>query len=254
MPRLRDGAKGQVMEVELELNQQKSPSSKKWKNWFWIAFDLWVLYLIFFESPWRHSILTVLLGLILIFSLGLNLISALSPNTAYALFGQIQYVQISSPALEQRLRARYRISLQELQALGFTPLFAKAETFSPFRLLLVYPAVVLLFMLIKREVIAIHAGRLISARLILASSDRIAYANPSGLGVKFHTLLKNGALLISANFGSDSSGPSFTFRSFPGATLQETWTNHQHLVQSRVTKDNPVAMKFTFDEYIEIIR
>jgi hypothetical protein len=247
------------MEIELETAPPSDILPQKQKrHWFLALIDAWFLYVIVTWALRHHSfwciVASTLVGLIVLWGLLAAAFPTGTSRAAFSLFGQVQYVQDSSPALEQRVRNRYRTSLDEFQSLGFTPLFVNAQTFPLARLLLVFPALVILLMLIKREVLAVRAGRVLSARPVFASSGRIAYGSTGGLGIKFHTLLKDGTLLISANFGEDASAPNFTLRTQKGATLQETWASHQALVQSRATTDNPIDMKFSFDEYVEIVR
>jgi hypothetical protein len=246
------------MEVELETSQPAQPAGNPSRNWLVVLLDAFFLFLIVDWTLHHHSfwriVASVIVSLIVLYGLLASAFPTGTFRAAFSLFGRVEYVQDASPATEQRLRARYRATLQEFETLGFTPLFVNAQTFPLARLLLIFPALVILVMLIKREVLAVRAGRVRNARPVFLSPGRIAYAGTGGLGVNFHTLLKDRTLLISANYGEDRSGPSFVARIQKGATLQETWASHQSLVQSRATNDNPVEMKFTFDEYVEIIR
>lgn len=175
-------------------------------------------------------------------------------------FGKTEYAQISSPEFEQRVKTRYRSEVSQLELLGFRFLFVEAQTFPLLRLLLGFPAVVLLLMWGKREVIGLHPGpRLLTARPIFGSADNSTYAHPSGLGSIFHTGFKDGSVLISCNYGQSGTygdgaiGPVYTRHVYKPASIPDLWARHQHEVGRMLTNSNPVATKMTFADYVEMI-
>jgi hypothetical protein len=56
-------------------------------------------------------------------------------------FGKIEYVQVSSPRMEDRVRKKYGSAIAELTRLGFEPECCYGETFGMVRLLRVVPAI-----------------------------------------------------------------------------------------------------------------
>ena len=175
-------------------------------------------------------------------------------------FGKAEFVQISSREFERRVKTRYQSEISQLESIGFRFLFVEAQTFPVLRLLLGFPAVVLLLMWGKREVITLHPGpRLLTARPIFGSADNSTYAHPSGLGSMFHTGFKDGSLLVSCNYGQSGTygdrakGPVYTRHVYKSSSISDLWARHQHEVRQIRTDSNPVASKMTFADYIEMI-
>lgn len=201
-----------------------------------------------------------LLGLLI----AVGLISRFAPEGTKRFFmksfGKTEYVQIPCSEFERRLKVRYQSEISQLELLGFRFLFVEAQTFPALRLVLGFPAVVLLMMWVKREVIALLPGlRILTARPIFGSADNSTYAHPSGLGSMFHTGFKDGSLLVSCNYGQSrthgdgSKGPVYTRHVYKLASIPDLWAHHQHEVRRTLTDSNPVATKMTFADYVEMI-
>lgn len=171
------------------------------------------------------------------------------------LFGKIRYIQIASPRLEQRIRARYRPEIDLLMRSGFELMFWEGETFSIFSIFLVFPALVYLTMLFYREVMALSGwSRILVGQPILASEDKSTYANLSGLGVKFRTSFQNGVILTSMNYGEEGSdGPILMKHCYTHVDFRETWAAHQQSIQSLEAEGNLVDREMSFEAYVEII-
>jgi hypothetical protein len=174
------------------------------------------------------------------------------------LMGKIDYVEISSPKLETRIRARYQSDMEELATLDFSLLFLEGETFPVMSLLLVFPAIVLIAMWRKHEVFAVHGGsRILIGQPILASADKSAYANVTGLGVKFRTRFHSGRILESKNNGEaddEITGPMFVRRVYPGSSIAETWHEHQGGVSAREEEGEVIDRELNFDAWETIVR
>jgi hypothetical protein len=174
------------------------------------------------------------------------------------LFGRIKYVRISSPDLERRIRSRYRTELDQLAALDFSLLFWEGETFSMLSLLLIFPAIVLISMWRKGEVLTIHRGsRILIGEPILASADRSTYANLGGLGTKFRTRFRSGRILETRDNGEASEAftrAKFVRRICPGASIAETWKQHQLGVGAMEADGCIVDRELNFEAWEEIAR
>ncbi|MFC5863929.1 hypothetical protein ACFPT7_16590 [Acidicapsa dinghuensis] len=142
-----------------------------------------------------------------------------------------------------------------MTSLGFQLLFWEGETFWIVSLLLVFPALILLVMLWKREVIAVHDGtHLLIGLPIFASEDRTTYASAGAIGTGFRTRFRNGMNLKSTNYGDeDFDGPTLVKRAYTGASIGDTWAAHQRSIQTLETHDNPVDRGLSFDTYVKII-
>lgn len=169
-------------------------------------------------------------------------------------FGDVEYVQISSPQIEERIRARYQSEIDQLSLLGFSYRFSDGQTFPIVNLVMIFPAIVLLMMLWKREVIVLHRGRaFLIGHAIYGSADNTTFGHPSGLGIVFHTAFQYGSVLMSTNYGSESSpGPTFERHAYKGASISDTWAAHQRSVQARVANGAEIDRDMSFKAYVGI--
>lgn len=195
-----------------------------------------------------------ILGALLLLSLASALFPMQIRGFCLRFFGRIEYVQVDSPELERRVHFRYQEQIHQLTSLGFSPLFSVGQTFPVLRLLLLYPALILLIMLAKREVLSLRGSRFLIAQPVFVSGDRSTYAHPSGLGLMLHTVFDDGTLLISTNYGEDSTGPHFMRHSCNRATIADTWTHHQREFQEQAGLGNRVHMEINFPTYVAITR
>lgn len=109
-------------------------------------------------------------------------------------FGDVGYVQISSLRLEERIRSRYKSEIDQLLSLGFIYRFSVGQTFPILNLILIVPAIVLLMMLWRREVITFRGGtEFLVASPIYSKGEITAFAQPMGLGIVFKTAFQYGA-------------------------------------------------------------
>jgi len=199
----------------------------------------------------------------LIFCVILSVASALFPVRTKAflmgLLGRRRHIEIASPELANRIRARYQSETDQLMALGFSFLFFEGQASPLASALLIFPAIVMLLMLSKREVISIqHCLTFVTARPIFASGDGTSYGHPNGLGIIFHTGFQDGSRLVSANYGEpfndvDRSGSRYIRRLHARANIHDTWTAHQHDVRLLLDEGRRIATELTFTDYVAII-
>ncbi len=181
-------------------------------------------------------------------------------NFLMKLFGRFRHIQVSDPLLEQRVRLRYQPQIGELTSLGFNFLFFEGSSFSLFRLVFVFPALVFLTMWKKGEVITLHDGtELLSVNPIFASADKSSYGHPNGLGIMFHTVFQDGSIMVSLNYGDEyttvsPTGSRSVRHVYKSASIAETWLAHRQGIQSQEQAGNRVATAIGFDAYVEIIR
>jgi hypothetical protein len=174
---------------------------------------------------------------------------------AWLLFGRIEHVQITSPALEQRIRTRYQEATAELARLGFAYLCSYGETFSVFRLLLGIPAIAILSLLPKRPVVGLWGGlRIGECCPLLIAGDRGAYADADFEGVKFYTAFTDGTFLVSANYKTLTlEGPVMT-RRWRAASIGEAWGEHQAAVQAFEAAGRRVDRRSSFQEFADLLQ
>jgi len=169
-------------------------------------------------------------------------------------FGTIGHVQIFSPDLEQRIRTRYQSEIHQLNDLGFDYQFSDGETFPLIRLVLLLPALVIIMMWRKREVMTIHEGtKYLVGHPVYISKNKTAFAEPSGLGTKFYTAFHDGSLLISTTYtdGGMPAGPMIE-RHGQKASISETWASHQQRIAELETEGKRVDHQTSYQAYAEI--
>lgn len=231
-------------------------SSEALRKWAWVLFIALALCFEVWSELARFSIWRGVCCLVLIAGLTSVLFPLWTRQQFGRFFGNMEYIRVSNPDLERRIQTRYQSEISELKSLEFEFLFFEGQAFLLVRLLLLYPVVVVLLMLWKREVLAIHNGnRILLGHPIFADKNATAYAQPIGLGVKFHSVFQDGTVLISANFGENLSAPRFTRRPYKGSSVSETWAEHQRSIESLEADGNQIKkLQISFEEFVEIIR
>jgi hypothetical protein len=172
----------------------------------------------------------------------------------HGLFGGIEYVQIYSPDFERRIRTRYQSECDQLTNLGFAPLFFYGEAFPLIRLLLVFPALIVLMMWSKREVMTVHNGtKFLAGYPIFASQNKTAYAEPNGLGIKFHTAFQDGTLLVTKNYGNSTGyAPIAVVQGTKNASISDLWIEHQRRTQAMEAEGKRIDRQISFQAFAEI--
>ena len=170
--------------------------------------------------------------------------------------GTIGHVQIISPELEQRIRLRYRSEIYQLTVLGFDYQFSDGETVSIFRLALIFPALVMLMMWRKREIITIRDGRyFLVGHPVYVSKDKTSFAEPCGLGTKFYTAFQDGMILISKDYGESIGLRPIVFENTcTGSSITDTWFSHQKRIEALEAEGKRVDRQTSFEFYSEIER
>lgn len=172
----------------------------------------------------------------------------------HLIFGRIVHIQLFSPELVQRIQKRYEAEIKQLMDLGFDYQFSDGETFSIFRLALLFPALILFIVWLNREVIAIQNGtRIFTAYSVFIPKNKIAFGYVSGLGTKFYTAFQDGTILVSKNYGDDDPlGPMIVINCCKIASISETWAAHQKRITELEAEGKRVDRQTSFEVYAEI--
>ena len=194
------------------------------------------------------GILQAFLGLVLF-------LSGLFVFIGFSSIGGVGHEQVFDVRIEERVRERYAAEIQQLTFLGFNYTFTEGESFSTYRVLLIFPALVLLMMLIKREVLALRGGaKILNAMPVYRSVDGRTFGRLFGLGVKFQTAFRNGQILTTKNFGDECcETPEFVMQA-ANRTISETWQAHQEWLSRLDTETNPASRDSSYQAYEAISR
>jgi len=220
--------------------------------------SIWIVFLVLRVGLRHGNHLSPIYLWLLVFPAALLLLLVLGSRSASRwTLGNVQRIQISSPEFEQKMRNRYSAEISQLSSLGFDCAFFFGESFSLFRLFLIFPAMVTFSMLRRGVAMTIYQGtRLLNGNPVLVSRDKRAFAHPNGLGLSFHTSFRDGSLLVSKNYGEgdSSSASQVTIKRYNGASIGECWAQHQRSISLLESDANPVDRQSTFDAYCDDIR
>lgn len=169
-------------------------------------------------------------------------------------FGKIEHVEIHSPHLIDKIRRHYISESDQLAVLGFDPLFYFGEAISIFRLFLIFPAVVLFQMWMKKVPMALHKGtKIVSGNPVFGARDKMAYAHPNMFGITFHTAFRDGSLLLTKNYTSGLKYPPEIRVQEQVGNLTAIWEMHKQSVQQIATGLNPADRQSSFPFYSQIV-
>ena len=202
----------------------------------------------------RHSSWTIALA-ILIFILLISTVSQrFFVRSIHLIIGTVEHIQIYSPEIEQRIRARYQSEIGQFTNLGFDYLFSDGESLSLFRLVLILPAITMIHMRCKGEVMTLHNGtKLLLGYPVLISKNKSAFGYASGLGAKFYSAFQDGTLLVSNAYadGDIPAGPMIV-KYARKASISETWAAHQERIAALEAAGKSVDRQTSFQFYTEI--
>jgi hypothetical protein len=165
------------------------------------------------------------------------------------------YEQVVDPAMQERLRLRYRTEIAQLQALDFREFCWYSETVRPFSAVIYL--IPLLAMVLKREVVRIRSPlRVVSFHPLLVHREQAVYAHIFGLGVKFYTRFEDTTGLVTANFESHlvPKGPSPLEKSGADMRIAEAWALHQEGMARAEAEGKAVDRSVRFEAYVEVAR
>jgi hypothetical protein len=195
--------------------------------------------------------LSGVLGVIGIF-LGISPVSA--RQFLSRAFLKLNHARIENPKLQLKTRDRFEPQLIALESSGFEPLFYMAERFSWLSIFLVLPALTVLLMKLKGEVIFLEArSGFVIAQPVLVNREAVAYADLLRLGVRFHTVFQDGTTLTTTNFGTGFAQGNITRLSYKNASIANTWANHHRVILDNTVKGNPVKMDLSVDAYLNLV-
>ncbi len=195
---------------------------------------------------WLLEIFAVAFGFLLLV-LGVSALMGVSS------IGPVGHEKVIDYRLEQRVRERYDAEIRQLTFLGFNYAFTEGESFALYRILLIFPALVLVAMLVKREILAFGpGGKILLLMPVFCSVDGRTFAHPFALGVKFQTAFRNGQLLITKNFKSNCcETPEFVVQAAK-SSISEAWQTHQEWLNKLDTDTNPANRDRSYEAFVAI--
>jgi hypothetical protein len=166
-----------------------------------------------------------------------------------------QYHQITDNGIQDRVRSKYRASIDQLKALNFQELCFFSETVWGLGLAngLLGPLGVLAASF--KEVMRI--GKDLSANLfflLLASREYDTYVAPFGMGVKFYTSFTDGTCVITTNFLGENihdDGEKLYKSAQPGP-IEAAWKHHQAWVSDLTARGKQRNYHLSFDDFAKL--
>jgi hypothetical protein len=189
--------------------------------------------------PIVAGLVSCVLGLILAFGM--------------ASLGDVGYQEIADPRIEQRVRERYASEVDQLTSLGFSYAFTSGESMELFRLLLIYPALILLRARADGAVVTLgRGGKILLASPVLSSADGRAFGHPQSLGIEFQTAFRNGPLVITKAYkGVCGETPECLMQASDG-TAAQAWQTHKASIDRVSTDANPASRDRSYQAYADI--
>lgn len=145
----------------------------------------------------------------------------------HLLIGTIDYVPLTSPAMDDRVRSRYPKEIAELVDLGFEYLCSEGQGFPLSRFFRVVPALMSLGLLFQRTPMWIQHGCIVIGYPILRWRRKPAFVELDGSHAKFISAFEDGTLLVSGNYDDPIARGPGIIRQFKAAPMAETWNNHR---------------------------
>ncbi|MGA7340884.1 MAG: hypothetical protein WBE72_00850 [Terracidiphilus sp.] len=201
------------------------------------------------RSLW-HVALPLVLVLIMVLSLFNDGLNRLIQST----IGAVEYIEIRSSQIEQSLQARYRSEIEQLRSQDFDPLFYLGESFSLLRVFLVFPALMIALMALKREYMTIQSGaKFVLAYPVFIARDKTAIAFPFGLGVKFYTSFQDGTVLVSKNFKNRTPNNPAVVKHAQKGSIGDTWVEHRKGIRELEAEGKQIDRQSSFEFYADVI-
>jgi hypothetical protein len=189
--------------------------------------------------PILAGVVFFLLGLVLVFGM--------------KSLGSVSHDEIADPRIEQRVRQRYASDIDELTSLGFSYAYTSGEGMLLSRILLIYPAVLLLRARANGAVLALgRGGKVLLAAPVLSSADGRTFAHPESLGVSFYTAFRNGPLLVTKNFDFICCETQECVMQSADQTDAEAWQAHKERLNKLETADRPAKRDRSYQAFADI--
>jgi len=169
--------------------------------------------------------------------------------------GFIEHVEVTSPGFAGRAQKHYDAAAAQLKALGFNQLFVFGEAIAIPRIFLVAPAVVLFRMWLRGDPLELYPDKkILNANPVFGAGDKSAYAHPNGLGISFHTALRDGTIIVTRNHKDPGTYPPNVIVNSFESNLELVWAAHQRAVDKAATAGNPVDRQASFAFYSAMVR
>jgi hypothetical protein len=165
------------------------------------------------------------------------------------LMGPIEYLQLTAPEMDTRIRRRHQAEISELMTLGFDYLSSEGQRFPLTRMLRVFPALVAFGAWTQRTPIWITGGAILLGYPILVYRPKPTYVELDALQAKFVTAFEDGVVLVSGNYDYPLPDRPGVLRQFKVGTLAETWDSHQGRVRALESVGKKVDPRCDYQTY-----
>jgi hypothetical protein len=172
-------------------------------------------------------------------------------NFVHLLIGPIQYLPLTSPVMDHRVRRRHQTEIAELTDLGFEYLCSEGQRFPLSRLLRIFPAVVSFGAWLQRTPVWIKDGFIIFGYPLLRRRLQPSFVELDGSHAKFITTFQDGTLLVSGNYDDPMPRGPGILRQFKAAAMAETWNNHEARVHALESINKQIDPRSDYATYAQ---
>lgn len=169
----------------------------------------------------------------------------------HLVIGSIEYVPLSSPAMDNRVRRRHQTEIAELTNSGFEYLCSEGQRFPLLRLLRIFPALVSAGVWLQRTPIWVRDGYIQFGYPILRYRLKPSFVELDASHAKFITAFQDGTLLVSGNYDDPMPGGPGILKQFKAASLAETWNTHLARVQALEVIDKQIDPRTDYAAYAQ---
>lgn len=159
-------------------------------------------------------------------------------------------MEVLQSDVQERVRKRFAPEIDILMEMGFKLQIFCGATLPPLSAVVFLPVLVL--MLAKREVVWVHGLlQLTTVGPVLVHRSQAAYADVSGLGVKYYTRFRDGIVLATASFENPVPLVAEIQRQAV-IGIVAAWEAHQKRVSTREAGGTQVDGSLSFEKFIDI--
>jgi len=171
-----------------------------------------------------------------------------------------EYIQITDPVLQSRVKRRYGTEIAVLHKAGFCDLAYKLESLGPFSAVLRLPIVWLMHRA-KEVLVFPFPWRIAAAYPLLVHSEPSSIADCMGIGIKFYSSFSDNSILISSTLESHAAlqnsirDPKFQIvRNPPRRNPEDAWQSHKWRIGEMQAQGITLRNISSFADYVEISR
>ena len=168
-----------------------------------------------------------------------------------------EYQQTTEKKIQDRVRSKYKVNIDQLKALHFEEFCFISETLPALGLSNGLFGLLGVLAALPFEVSRIGGNLSASAFFpLMVSREYDTYVSPLGLGTKFYTSFSDGTCVITANFASQpiNDDDEKLYKLAQPCSIEAAWQRHQVRINDLTARGKQRKYQLSFDEYAKLAR